>query len=362
MKKTIKIVSFCFCILVFLLILTTKVSANSINKITMDIYIDKFGNATITEVWNANLIQGTEGHRVYGDLDESTISNFTVSDDSGRIYETLPNWNVNASFSSKAYKCGVNKVSNGLELCWGISSYGIRTYTLKYDISNFVTQYTDAQGIYFNFLDLNQQVNSAKIIIHSDTLFSEDNAQIWAFGYNGTINFNNGNIVLNSEGAISTSQCMVALVKFEDNIFNTTNTSKLSFKNIYDVARYEVEHFEKTVLYSIFLLLPLEVFSAIFVLNIIIVILKEQNSARTMKKSLVSVKYGEYGKKLPRMKDIEYYRDIPCNGKLDYAYWLCAKYSIVGKETLRKNILGSILLKWIKNGYITISKTDERLI
>ena len=46
------------------------------------------------------------------------------------------------SFENKAYKCGINKYENEVELCWGISNYGYRTYVLKYKISNIVQQYT----------------------------------------------------------------------------------------------------------------------------------------------------------------------------------------------------------------------------
>ena len=98
----------------------------------MDIYIDKNGNAEVTEVWNANLTQGTEGYRPCTNLGESEISNFSVSDKTGKKYKTLSTWNVNASFNSKAYKCGYNYVNGVVELCWGISNYGNNTYTLKY--------------------------------------------------------------------------------------------------------------------------------------------------------------------------------------------------------------------------------------
>ena len=218
----------------------TQVSANSISKIDMDVYLDSNGNATITEIWNAYLSQGTEGYRPYTKLGNSSISNFSVSDDSGRTYDSLSYWNTSASFDSKAYKSGIHNISNGVELCWGISSYGNRTYTLKYDISNFVTQYIDTQGIYFNFLNLDQLIGSAKITIHSDTPFSLDNAKIWAFGNSGSINFENGNIVLDSGGELSSSQYMVALVRFESNIFSTTNKSSSSFDNIYDSAFSDV--------------------------------------------------------------------------------------------------------------------------
>ena len=99
------------------------------------------------------------------------------------------------SFENKAYKCGINKYGNEVELCWGISNYGYRTYVLKYKISNIVQQYTDTQGIYFNFLNMDFVVYNAKITIHSDFPFSLENSRIWAFGTEGEINFIDGNIV-----------------------------------------------------------------------------------------------------------------------------------------------------------------------
>ena len=54
-----------------ILILQTESNANSINKIDMDVYLDNYGNASITEVWDASLTQGTEGYRTYSKLGNS---------------------------------------------------------------------------------------------------------------------------------------------------------------------------------------------------------------------------------------------------------------------------------------------------
>ena len=57
----------------------------------------------------------------------------------GHIYSTvinlnLNNWDTNYSFQMKAYKSGIKKAHNEVELCWGISQYGNRKYMLKYNI------------------------------------------------------------------------------------------------------------------------------------------------------------------------------------------------------------------------------------
>ena len=118
-------------ILSFIFILPVK--ANSIKSIDMDIYLDSDGTAHIKEVWKASLTQGTEGYKPYSDLGISKVTNFSVTDDLGNTYETLDKWNTSASFNTKAYKCGINKTYDGLELCFGISKYGNRTYTFDSD-------------------------------------------------------------------------------------------------------------------------------------------------------------------------------------------------------------------------------------
>lgn len=262
--KTIKKIFLRLLVFISLCIFSTKVSANTINSIEMDVYIDLNGNAQITEIWNTYLNEGTEGYRPYTKLGNSTISNFSVTDETGIIYENLSNWNTSASFYEKAYKSGINHIPNGLELCWGISEYGNKTYTLKYKINNFVTQYTDTQGIYFNFLNLKQYIGNAKITIHSDYSFSLDNARIWAFGNKGTINFENGNIVLNSNRSLNEEQYMTVLVRFEKNLFDTSNISPMSFDDAYDSAMKEIIKWHNIII----------VFIAIIIAIVILIIVK----------------------------------------------------------------------------------------
>ncbi len=349
-------------ILFFSFFLISQVQANSIQQIDMDVYIDSNGNASITEIWQANLTQGTEGFRPYTNLGNSSVSNFSVSDDSGRTYETLSYWNTSATFENKAYKCGLHNISNGVELCWGISNYGNRSYILKYNISNFVTQYTDTQGIYFNFLNLDQPISgNAKITIHSDIQFSLDNSKIWAFGNNGSINFNNGSIVLDSGGRLSSSQYMVGLVRFENNLFNTSYTSSQSFNDIYDSAFSTVEDDNNLSFNSILFTPMLFILVIIPIMLLIMIILKNCGStSSTQYKN--DFDFGVNGLVLPNDNNVNYFREIPCNKDLERAYWVCYYFDIIPISTLYQGIIGAIFLKWIKNGYIRLTKTKARFI
>ena len=54
-------------------------------------------------------------------------------------------------------------------------------------------------------------------------------------------------------------------------------------------------------------------------------------------------------------KDVAYYRDIPCNGDIFRAYYIAYQYNIMKNKT---DILGAIILKWLKAGIIRTEQRD----
>lgn len=365
MKKYIKTK---YLILFTFFLFIPQVKANSIKNIDMDVFVEKNGDASVTETWKTTSNEGTEIYRGYATKSYS-ISNFTVSDDLGRNYEFLSDWDISGSFSDKAYKNGINYNDDGIELCWGISQYGNRTYTLKYNISNLVKQYTDNQGIYFNFLSSIKAVDSVKITIHSDEPFSLDNAKIWDFGNNGEINFKDGKIVLTAKN-LTESQYIVGLVRFEHNIFNISNITSESFDDVYDSAMSDVKDIEKPFeIKDIFLLLVAAIFfnPILWIVLLMIFINKFNKKSEKLTEFILGSRkrsgdldFGLDGNVLP--EDVNYYREIPSNKDLERAYWVCLKYSVIPEEKVKQGIIGAILLKWIKNGYITVLKMEKGIL
>ena len=360
-NKMIKRIILCAFILMFY-VLTNKVQANSIEKIEMDIDLDENGDATVIETWQANLTQGTEGYRPFFKLQDSKILDFSVTDESERKYQIISDWNTNESFDYKSYKCGIKETSNGVELCWGISQYGNKIYTLKYKINKLVTQYTDCQGIYFNFLKLNQDVNEVVIKIHCNNNLSVENSKIWSYGYKGTINFENGDIVLDSKGKLSKSQYMVGLIKFENNIFSTNNKSDLSFEDVKKSAKSDIRILVNVILTIISILLnPF----TIFIIVILISIIKGANKKTIVEKSVSAeepLNILQEDRRLPADDKVEYYREIPCDKDLEVTYWVCYQYYVSADSVLKKGIVGAIFLKWFKEGKIAINKNQNKKI
>ena len=201
-----------FILLIILFVSPVIVKANEIDKIDMDIYIDKTGTAHVTETWSANLNSGTEGYKPYYNIGNANITNFKVKEDD-TWYTYKNNWNTNSSFSEKAYKNGINYVNNGLELCWGISKYGYHNYVLTYDIEGFVAKLTDSDMIYWRLIpnELSSKPDNVHIKIYSDTYFS-DNVPVWGYGkYGATAYVYDGVIEMNSEGTLDSNEYMVIL-------------------------------------------------------------------------------------------------------------------------------------------------------
>lgn len=381
MKKVLKKIVF---ISVFLTIAfftsNIYVDANTINSITMDIFLNKDGSGHVTEVWDMNLNEGTESYKPYGNLKNYKIKNFTVKDETGKVYETIHNWNTKANFSTKAYKCGILTTYNGVELCWGMSQYGDKTYTLEYDIEGLVQQLNDAQTIYFSFMpeDMNPSPKSVKITIDSDTEFTEENAKIWAYGYDGEINFENGNIVMDSDGRLYSSEYMVALVKFEENIFSPTVELNKAFSSLQLEAMQgsdynldeDIDNADKNVGIGEMLGIIPKMFGTVFFMMIsfatgplFVVAIFGFVLYEAAKPKEGSLNFGTKGRVLPNQRDINYYRDIPCGGSIYKGYFLVDNYiSTVKRNDSRSGLMGAIFLRWIKDKRVTIVKTKGGIL
>lgn len=350
MKKIFNFLIIGFAFIMF----SSNVKANNISKISMDIYVDNNGDAYITEVWNAYLSSGTEGYRYYGNLGNSEILDYMVSDQTKiyTSYNSSGSWNVNASFDDKAYKYGIYDAGDHKELCFGISNYGSNIYTLKYKITGFVATTEDSDIIYWELIPSNLDVDNVYIKIHSDFNY-EDTLDVWGYGnYGGYAYVYNGYIEISND-SLSSSEYVVALVKFEKGTFNTTNEISGNFDKYYEMAENGATHYEnKTSIFATIMGIIVSLFSMLFWVIIIVIICKS-SASQGNKSGTMTLDYGEQGKKLP--KNVNLFRELPCGKDIFRAYWVANNYNLVKKKT---DFLGAILLKWLKQEKIKIENKN----
>ena len=118
-------------------------AAGDIYSINMDIYLNQNGDANITERWDVKAYDGSEWFKQIKNIDNIDINNYTVSMDGKPL--TIKDWNVNENLEAKRGYYGINKIDNGLELCFGKYDYNRHTFTISYTMSNVIFNTNDAQ-------------------------------------------------------------------------------------------------------------------------------------------------------------------------------------------------------------------------
>lgn len=343
MKKII------FIIFTFLFCTSTALATNHIYDIDMEIYVDKNGTAYITETWVVDGSDGTEWYKVYNNLGNSEITDFTVSMDGNPL--TYKKWDVDESLSEKKGYYGINYTSNGLELCFGKYDYERHEFTLNYKISNFVLNTSDSQVIYWNLIDRLSSVDfeNFSIVLSSYYEFPND-LPVWGYGHKGYAYVEDGKIYLSNEGDMN-SQYVVLLAKFPLNTFNTTNSSSRydTFDDVLTAAEngsfdYDYSYESSSDINPIFGMFI--IIYTFFMISLPFILIRMLTN---------SSKYGFINNKTINKSNTPYFRDIPCNKDIYYANALIS----LNKWGSESNILGAILLKWVKEEKIKVIKNEK---
>ena len=195
---------------------------NHVTNIDIEVVIREDGSAVITQHWTGEFEKGTENYLPIR-TNDIEISDFTVSDENGP-YTFVKKWNVDASFKKKAGKCGIVETDDGVELCFGITEYGHKEYTFSYVVTDFIKGYRDANGT--NFMFINPEMSTfptagrIEIVMEDGTPLNEDNAGIWAFGFEGRIEFRDGRVVAYTEKDLEDKNSMIVMLELEKGLLS----------------------------------------------------------------------------------------------------------------------------------------------
>lgn len=329
-----------------LFLIPNIILANEIFNIDMNIYVDNTGTAHVTEVWKTKLNEGTEGYKPYYNLGTSEISNFKVKLND-KEYTFNNYYNINDSFNEKKYHNGFNYIDNGVELCFGISEYGNNTYTLSYDISNFVVNTSDGyQMIYWTLFpyDYNPSPERVYIKIYSDFAYDQS-LPVWGYGKYGAPTYvYDGYIEMDSEGKVYEDEYMTILVKFPKDTFTLTTTLDKTFDEYLNMANDGAKTYTEskpTILERILNFMPIIIsFGIPFIIMVF-----------TIRHSIING-YGYKNNKVIDKKNTPLFRDIPCNKDIYYANTLIKLNNTTFTGYRETNIFGAIILKWVKENKI----------
>ena len=345
--------------LIISLLFINGVKAESISSIKMDVYVDSNGDAHVTEVWEAYPTEKTEYYHAYYNIGESSITDLKVKDEEHEY--TYIDWDVDGTIDDKKYHYGYNYDYDGVELCFGKSSYHRHTYTLTYTIKNFVYNTTDdKQVMYWTMLNkVNPAPSSVEIKIYGDTPFS-DTLPVWGYGnYGGEAYVYDGAIYL-SNNHLSNTDSMVFLAEFDEKVFNTDEIFNYSIDDIKEMAEEGATHYNNNKK-SISEIDDIIMGIISFIINAFVwfVIILSCIKASKPTYGTNRLQFSKDGRKLPKNSELNMFRDLPCGKDIKRAYWLSAQYGLVKKKT---DFLGAMLLKWIKEKKVTVENDSTGTI
>nr|WP_288824392.1 DUF2207 domain-containing protein [uncultured Clostridium sp.] len=334
-----------FALLAVLFILESVVSfaaEDAIPSINIDVMLQNDGSAVITEIWDVRGVSsGTEYYKALYNMDGMSVHSFLVSDESGKQYKTLDNWDTKRTREEKSGTCGILKTSRGYELCWGIGNYGNHQYTIQYTIEGLVKDYGDYAGFYHQFIsELSSAPGSAYIKIRMpDTQLTEDNARIWGYGFKGEVEMNNdGSLTAFSSEALGKSDYANVLCRFDRSLFPTAQKADMSFEKLQKKADNDNSD---TVMYIIFAILGAAIIMAIIP---------------------IAFFYSRYKladgtvMRLPAMKQINANWSIPFDGSIPAVY---SAMKLLRKGISLENLMGAYLIRWQEKGYIRMEKREN---
>ena len=242
-------------------------SASTVSSIDMDIFVDSNGTATIKETWESYPTSGTEGYHPYYNIGKSEISVLSASMD-GTPFKINNYWDEDGSLSDKANQAGIYTDGDETDVVFGITSYEEHTYTIAYQITNFVVGLNDADMIYWNLFPKNfsARPNNVTIRIYGDTPYS-NSLPVWGYGmYGAPCYVYDGVIKMTSDGPISSSDYLTILVQFPKGTFVTTSQYNHDFAYYKDMADDGSQTYHKKSNFQKILLIFLGILPYIFIL------------------------------------------------------------------------------------------------
>lgn len=337
-----KITAFLLGCLCAALYVPVALADNHVSEMEMDVTLRPDGSAYITQVWTADINEGTEFYLACRDSGYLNITDFSVSDRNGP-YALVEDWDVDASFEEKARKCGIVETDGGVELCWGLSEYGQNRYAIEYVLHDLVGAYFDADGFNHRFVDeMSFFPTNVTLTIRSQdgTPLTNENCGIWAFGYNGQIQFEDGVIRAWSEAPLESGQHMTVMVSLNKGLLSPLRTVEDSFETVKELA-FENSDYDSDEGGALDFLLGLAIFLVIGVFIALgAIIAAKQRKAKLNK----------------RTKETSYFRDAPNGGNLNVTHRLGAACELCREDAL----LGAYLLRLISDGALEPEETGAR--
>lgn len=331
-----------------LLILAAQTFAfPTITSLIIDVDLLDNGDAQVVETRLMHIdSECTELYIVIGNLNGSTIKDFSVCDENGTQYMNIGKWDPSRSREAKNGQCGIVTKTDGYELCWGMGEEGNRVYTVKYVVTNLLKSYTDFDGFNFMFVakDINPSPEQAVIRLHrhGDIPLEEGTVRMWAFGFNGDINYDDGDVFVESEGKLDGCP-MIVMLEFDKGVFHPVTKVDDRFENVKNKAFEDSDYGEDGQ--SQGFISEIRKQPTLLVIPLMIIIVAYFMLSKFIKRRKLRKKVN---------KDLMWYRELPYHGNLQKAN--AVMNTLKGGKHNYKNLVSATALRLISMGTLRIEE------
>ncbi|MDO5062794.1 MAG: DUF2207 domain-containing protein [Peptostreptococcaceae bacterium] len=322
---------------------TAAYATEKIDSIDIDVLLNDDGSADITQVWDIETNKGTEFYITMSRMGDMQVQDLRVTDETGREFTFVgKDWDVEGSLEDKAYLCGFHPISDGFEMCWGKGSYGRHTYTLQYRLTDLVKSYPDYDGFNTRFVNdqISPDVQSATVTIRfadasKNTRLHEEEVGIWAFGYEGTILFENGKVVAKTDRPIGSSNYLNVMMRFSKELIRPISQGQGTFEELKETAFKGSDYKKKTGLRN-------GIIGGLVAATVLYIILDGKS------KAFLKRPFRRMGGK---SQGAGYSRELPMKSNLATTVWTMEK---TGEKVHFEDIFHAYLMKLIKDRALQI--------
>ena len=351
--------------LFFVAALCFAAAAQEIRDIDETVVLRADGSARITQVWDVNVVSGTEFYLPFEHLGPLNIRDLAVSEGDLQFISEGDRWDVDRSLEQKRGRCGIVRKSHGVELCWGQGSLGDHVWTVSYTVDGLVMKMGEYNGLYFSFVNpgLSAPPQHVKVTLVNETggpQWTSDNVKVWGFRSPSEIFVEDGAIRAESTEAFSYNSAMTVLVRFDADLFTPAVDYKKDFQKVQNLAFRGSDYKDKVsfedILAWILVIGGLLLFTPVGWILLGVVFLL----GRYFKYYVLGLKYDKKIFGARRIKG--WYRDVPLQGSIPASYYTLSKGDNMGElgKDISKHLIGAYFLKWVLDGVVQVLPDPDK--
>ncbi|MCR5071004.1 MAG: DUF2207 domain-containing protein [Bacteroidales bacterium] len=348
----------CLCLAAFTL------AGQEIRNIDETVVIRPDGSARITQVWDVNVVSGTEFYLPFDHLGPIEISDLQVSENGEDFVAEGDGWDTDRTREQKRGRCGIVRKKNGVELCWGQGDYGDHVWTVRYTVSGMVMKMGEYNGLYFSFVNpgLCAPPQHVKVLLVNETGgpdWTEENVKVWGFRSESEIFVEDGAVRAESLEPFRSSSAMTVLVRFDPDLLTPAVEYDKAFEAIMDIAFKGSDYKEKVgigdILAWILIILGLLLFTPVgwIILAAIIFLVFSFN---------YHILGWKFEKKIFGSRKVKgWYRDVPLKGSIPAAYYVLTKGDTMSAwdKDYSNRLIGAYFLRWVLEGVVEVLPDPE---